>query len=129
MKNSTPISPSLEDYLEAVLEVADESGAARTTDIADKLGVSKASVNQAMGLLVDRGLIEREKYGPVFLTDSGDEQARAVSKRHHTIKAFLVSVLGVAEHIAEEDACQIEHVVSKDAMNGLVEFMERRDAE
>ncbi len=52
-----------------------------------------------------------------------------MSRRHHTIKAFLVSVLGVAEHIAEEDACQIEHVVSKDTMNGLVEFMERRDAE
>lgn len=129
MKNPTPISPSLEDYLEAVLEVADDAGAARTTDVADRLGVSKASVNQAMGLLVDRGLIEREKYGPVYLTQSGDTRARAVLKRHRAIKTFLVSVLGVDEHIAEEDACQIEHVVSKDTMDGLIAFMERSNTE
>ena len=129
MKNATLISPSLEDYLEAVLEVADEAGAARTTDVAGRLGVSKASVNQAMGLLVERGLIEREKYGPVYLTNSGVAQARAVLRRHHAIKTFLVSVLGIDENVAEEDACQIEHVVSKETMDALISFTERSDTE
>ena len=122
------ISPSLEDYLEAVLEIADEDGA-RTTDVAEKLGVSKASVNQAMGILADHGLIEREKYGPVYLTENGMALARAVYKRHQTIKAFLVSILGVDEKVAEEDACQIEHVVSRDTMHHIIEFMERRKDE
>ena len=48
------MSPSLEDYLEAVFRVADEGGA-RTTDVAAHLRVSKASVNQAVGLLTERG--------------------------------------------------------------------------
>ncbi len=122
------ISPSLEDYLEAVLELAGDDDGARTTDVAAKLGVSKASVNQAMGLLVDRGLISRERYGPVYLTEDGRNAAQAVCKRHRAIKSFLVSVLGVDESVAEEDACQIEHVVSKETMTGLIDFMERGTA-
>ena len=119
------ISPSLEDYLEAVLELAGDDNGARTTDVAAKLGVSKASVNQAMGLLVNRGLISRERYGPVYLTEDGRDAAQAVCRRHRAIKSFLISVLGVDESAAEEDACQIEHVVSKETMAGLIDFMER----
>ena len=119
------ISPSLEDYLEAVLELAGDDNGARTTDVAAKLGVSKASVNQAMGLLVNRGLITRERYEPVYLTEDGRDAAQAVCRRHRAIKSFLISVLGVDESVAEEDACQIEHVVSKETMEGLIDFMER----
>ena len=124
-KSEARISPSLEDYLEAVMELAGADEGARTTDVATRLGVSKASVNQAMGLLVDHGLISREKYGPVYLTEDGRTAAQAVCRRHRAIKSFLISVLGVDESVAERDACQIEHVVSKETMEGLMDFMER----
>jgi Mn-dependent DtxR family transcriptional regulator len=124
-RSGAKISPSLEDYLEAVMELAGADEGARTTDVATRLGVSKASVNQAMGLLVDRGLISREKYGPVYLTQEGRNAAQAVCRRHRAIKSFLVSVLGIDESVAEEDACQIEHVVSKETMASLIDFMER----
>lgn len=124
-RSGAKISPSLEDYLEAVMELAGADEGARTTDVAIRLGVSKASVNQAMGLLVDRGLISREKYGPVYLTQEGRNAAQAVCRRHRAIKSFLVSVLGIDESVAEEDACQIEHVVSKETMASLIDFMER----
>ncbi len=124
-KSEARISPSLEDYLEAVLELAGDDEGARTTDVAARLGVSKASVNQAMSILVDHGLINREKYGPVYLTEHGRNAAQAVCRRHRAIKSFLISVLGVDESVAEEDACQIEHVVSKETMTGLIDFMEK----
>lgn len=124
-RSGAKISPSLEDYLEAVMELAGADEGARTTDVATRLGVSKASVNQAMGLLVDRGLISREKYGPVYLTQEGRNAAQAVCRRHRALKSFLVSVLGIDESVAEEDACQIEHVVSKETMASLIDFMER----
>ena len=127
-KGKVEVSPSLEDYLEAVLEIAD-AGGARTTDVAERLGVSKASVNHAMGILADHGLVERERYGPVFLTENGMALAQAVQMRHQTIKAFLMTVLGVDEEVAEKDACQIEHVISKDTMNRIIEYMERRQGE
>ena len=119
------ISPSLEDYLEAVLELAKDDVGARTTDIAVRLGVSKASVNQAISLLVDRGLITRQRYGPVYLTEDGVSAARSVRRRHRAIKSFLISVLGVSEAVAEEDACRIEHVISKETMDNLVSYMDK----
>ncbi|NLJ87147.1 MAG: metal-dependent transcriptional regulator [Firmicutes bacterium] len=118
------MSPSLEDYLEAVFRVADEGGA-RTTDVAAHLRVSKASVNQAVGLLTERGLVQQERYGPIYLTSDGKIEARAIYHRHQTIKRFLVSVLGVDEGTAEEDACNVEHVISKETMTRLLQFMER----
>lgn len=118
------MSPSLEDYLEAVFRVADEGGA-RTTDVAAHLRVSKASVNQAVGLLSERGLVQQERYGPIYLTSDGKIEARAIYHRHQTIKRFLVSVLGVDEGTAEEDACNVEHVISKETMTRLLQFMER----
>ncbi|MGI6082288.1 MAG: metal-dependent transcriptional regulator [Limnochordia bacterium] len=119
------ISPSLEDYLEAVLELSCEEGGARTTDIADRLEVSKASVNQAISLLVDRHLAKREKYGPVYLTDDGIAAAEVIRKRHTAIKSFLTDVLGVDDETAEKDACQIEHVISAKTMACLIEFMNK----
>ncbi|MGI6610416.1 MAG: metal-dependent transcriptional regulator [Limnochordia bacterium] len=120
------ISPSLEDYLEAVLELSSDDQGARTTDIATKLDVSKASVNQAVGLLVGRHLVTREKYGPIFLTDEGVAAAQTIRKRHEAIKSFLTNVLGVSEAIAEEDACRIEHVVSAKTMASMIDYMDKR---
>ncbi|NMB46038.1 MAG: metal-dependent transcriptional regulator [Firmicutes bacterium] len=119
------MSPSLEDYLEAVLKLADAANGVRTTDIATELGVSKASVNQAIGLLSERGLVTQERYGPVYLTSSGRLRAHAIYRRHQAIKAFLITILGVDENTAEEDACSIEHVISKETMARMVEYMEK----
>ena len=119
------ISPSLEDYLEAVLKLSDGDSGVRTTDIATELKVSKASVNQAVGLLSERGLVEQEPYGPVYLTDKGILRARSIYRRHQAIKRFLMAILGVAENTAEEDACNIEHVISNETMDRLMDYMEK----
>ncbi|NLA58277.1 MAG: metal-dependent transcriptional regulator [Firmicutes bacterium] len=119
------MSPSLEDYLETVFKLTNDDTGVRTTDIAAELGVSKASVNQAVGLLSDRGYVRQERYGPVYLTENGKIRARAIYKRHQIIKAFLISILGVDEQTAEEDACNIEHVISKETMDRLTDYMEK----
>lgn len=125
------MSPSLEDYLEAVLDlVSGDSDEVRTTDIATRLRVSKASVNQAMTSLAERGLIRQERYGPVVLTEPGLRYAKTVRNRHSTIRRFLIFTLGVSELTAEADACKIEHVLSQETMDALVEFVDgRRDSD
>ncbi|HIR43622.1 MAG TPA: metal-dependent transcriptional regulator, partial [Candidatus Aphodovivens avicola] len=42
---------SSEDYLEAILRIRSERGSCRNVDIAERLGVSKASVTKALGNL------------------------------------------------------------------------------
>lgn len=117
------LSASLEDYLEIILDLSEKEIEARITDIAERLNIAKASVSQAIKHLKELGLIEHEKYGAVALTDRGRQKAIEVRRRHKTISRFLVEVLGVDPKIAEKDACLMEHVVSPQTFERLVEFL------
>ncbi|HBP38668.1 MAG TPA: metal-dependent transcriptional regulator [Clostridiales bacterium] len=112
MTNNTKLTPSSEDYLETIIELTGKTDAVRSVDIASHLHVSKASVNKAMGILREAGLIEQAHYGQIYLTEQGKKQAVGVLQRHSMLKRFLVEILGIDEAIAEQDACKMEHVIS-----------------
>jgi DtxR family transcriptional regulator, Mn-dependent transcriptional regulator len=106
------LSASKQDYLETILDFANEAGTVRSIDIARNLGVSRASVNKSLGVLKESGLIEHEHYGDVRLTDQGLRLAKAVRSRHDTLKKFLSVILGLDEETSETDACRMEHAIS-----------------
>lgn len=61
-----------EDYLECMVRIESEEGetnGVRSVDIAQRLGVSKASVNKAVSALKASELVEQSHYGKVVLTD------------------------------------------------------------
>jgi len=118
------ISSAMQDYLEVILNLSEKSGTARVTDIAVKLNIAKASVTQAINGLKEMSLVTQDRYGPVELTNTGKELALKVRHRHRTLRRFLVEVLGVNPKIAENDACLMEHVVSPQTIEKLVEFLE-----
>jgi len=105
------LSASLEDYLEAILNVADTLGIARSTDIAESLGVAKPSVTGALKLLSKKGLVNYRPYGSVSLTGLGISQARKVAKKHDILESFFMDFLGVDHSIAHTAACRSEHLL------------------
>jgi len=117
------LTQSLQDYLEVMLNLSEKQEPVRITDIAEKLNVAKASVNQAINTLKDLDLVVQEKYGPVYLTEKGRKEATKVWYKHQMLYSFLVDVLGVKPAIAEKDACLMEHVVSSQTIERLVEFL------
>ena len=57
-----------EDYLECMVRIESEEGetnGVRSVDIAQRLGVSKASVNKAVSALKASELVEQSHYGKV----------------------------------------------------------------
>ncbi|PKM51669.1 MAG: metal-dependent transcriptional regulator [Firmicutes bacterium HGW-Firmicutes-7] len=106
------IQASGEDYLETILELEDQNGLVRSVEIARKLGVSRPSVNKAMNILKEAGMIYHESYGDISLTDKGRERANETIKRHRILKTFLIDILKIDEITADEDACKMEHVIS-----------------
>ena len=116
------ISPSLEDYLEVILDLTEQNLRVRVTDLADKLQVAKSSVNQAVKRLDQLDLIRHEKYGPLELTPKGAEIALKISQRHECLKRFFIEILGNDRSTAENDACHIEHHMSPITMERLVAF-------
>ena len=119
------ISMSHEDYLEAIIMLGgtmEES--VRSVDVAKQMEVSKASVNKAVGLLKEKGLVEQPYYGDITLTERGFEYGQAVYKRHRYLTAFLSKALGIPEDVAEDEACLMEHAISDESFEKWVAYIE-----
>lgn len=125
------LSRAGEDYLEAIYRLAgaDSPGrerSVRSVDVADRLGVSKASVNKALFSLKEAGMVEQSRYGRVMLTPRGREYAAHVWRAHRALRLFLEQDLGVEPETADAEACLVEHALSADTMGRLIGYLERR---
>jgi DtxR family Mn-dependent transcriptional regulator len=123
MIENNSLSESLEDYLEAILELEDASKVARAKDIADKIGVQRGSVTGALKILEEKALINYQPYSFITLTDKGRAIAAQISNRHAVLKDFLLRVLQFDEESAEQTACRMEHAVDEKAMQRFVRFI------
>ncbi|HUS47705.1 MAG TPA: metal-dependent transcriptional regulator [Phycisphaerae bacterium] len=117
------LSASLEDYLEAIFQIASKKQAARSIDISRLAHVSKSSVTGALRALADKGLINYAPYDLVTLTPEGKVVAEDVVRRHEVLGDFFVHVLGVDEKQAEAAACKMEHAMSEEILERFVRFV------
>ena len=117
------LSPSSEDYLEAIHQLLQEEPHVHSVQVAQRLKVSKPSVNKAVNVLKEAGLVEQEPYGTIWLTDEGERLAKQVAYRHAMLKSFLTDILGVDSATAEEDACRMEHVISNETLQKWSDYM------
>ena len=114
--NRQRLSASLEDYLEAIFNLAAESDGARSKDIAEVLGVARSSVTGALQA-------NYRPYGCVTLTDSGQTAAAEVVRKHNVLKVFFIEVLGVDREIAQRAACKAEHALGPEIISRLLSFI------
>lgn len=120
------LSFTMENYLEAIYELSKDGIGARVSDIAERLGVTKASTSVAMTTLSEKGLIVNEKYGEIHLTPAGRELAEFTSRKHQIIREFFIDILHIDARIADNDACAIEHVISNDSVQAMQDFLQER---
>lgn len=112
------VNESAENYLETILILSKSKPVVRSVDIAEELGFKKSSVSVAMKNLREKNHITVTREGFIYLTDSGREIAEMIYERHELLSAWLVR-LGVDKKIAAEDACRIEHVISKESFEAI----------
>lgn len=112
------IHESAEDYLETILMLSKKLPVVRSIDIANEMGYKKSSVSIAMKNLREAEHIRVTKEGYIYLTDSGKEIAEMIYERHQILSSWLIK-LGVDKKVAEEDACRIEHDISKESFNAI----------
>ena len=112
------IHGSAENYLETILMLSKKLPVVRSVDIANELDFKKSSVSIAMKNLREGGKITVTQAGYIYLTDSGREIAEMIYERHQWLTNWLIS-LGVDSNIAAEDACKMEHVISKESFEAL----------
>lgn len=116
---------SAEMYLETIYVLSKKGGSVRSIDVAEEMGYSKPSVSRAVGLLKSGGYLTVEGDGSLVLTDEGRAAAQRVFERHTVLSQFL-SLIGVNENIASEDACKMEHVISDETVFAIKKFTEEK---
>ncbi len=112
------INESSENYLETIYILSKTHPVVRSVDIAEELGYKKSSVSVAMKHLRENNHITVTKEGFIYLTQSGKEIAEMIYERHELLTNWLVR-LGVEREIASEDACKIEHVISRESFEAI----------
>lgn len=112
------INESAENYLETILILSKKLPVVRAVDIATELGFKKSSVSIAMKNLREKEYITVSDAGYISLTPSGKKIADMIYERHELFTNWLIH-LGVNEKTASEDACKMEHVISKESFEAI----------
>ena len=87
-------------YLLAIYEVSQTHLDISSRSIAEKLGVTKPSVVRIMNLLMERGMIVKEHYGKIYMTDRGIWVAKQV---HAEMESILEHFPPVSQPLTEEE--------------------------
>jgi DtxR family transcriptional regulator, Mn-dependent transcriptional regulator len=124
MDKSLPLSPALQDYLEAIWQLVAEKGSAQAGEIAEALSVHKSTVTAALKKLSEKALVDYSPYHAVTLTAQGREVGREVARRHGLLSRFLTDVLSVEPGMADRNACRMEHILDREVVRRLRLFGE-----
>lgn len=116
-------SSNVEDYLKTIYNLSADTDAASTSAIAEALGVAAGSVTGMIKRLAEHGLVEHVPYYGARLTDSGEQQAVVLIRRHRVLEMFLVQVLGYTWDRVHEEAERLEHAVSDELVDRMAQVL------
>ncbi|WP_049889230.1 metal-dependent transcriptional regulator [Natronolimnohabitans innermongolicus] len=109
------LSDVMEDYLKAIYQLQRETDERiKTSAIAEELEVTSPTVTSMLDKLEERGLVDREKYRGVTLTDEGETVALEVVRHHRLLEAYLTEHLDYDWAEVHEEADRLEHHISED---------------
>ena len=106
------LSQAVEDYLKTIYKLQGD-GAVSTTDIANALDVSSASVTNMVKRLAQMKMVEYESYKGVRLTEAGQQIALEIIRHHRLLETYLKEMLGYSWAEMHEEAERLEHHISE----------------
>ncbi len=121
MSSTTDLS--YRDYLEALYEMAEEGIPTQQARLAEWLGVSAASVSEAVKRLTERGMVVHGDGRLLSFTAEGRKVAEVFVRRHRLAERFLVEVIGLPWHQSHEEATHWGPVISDQVEKRLVEIL------
>lgn len=117
------LTNSQEEYLKTIYLLEKNNKKVRVTDIANKLKITKPSVNKAIKNLKEMNLIEYEVYGDIALTDNAEKIAKNIIKRQDILKMFLVEILEIEDKQATKEAIAMKHAISEKTAQKLDKYI------
>ncbi|VDG33807.1 metal-dependent transcriptional regulator (plasmid) [Lactobacillus plantarum] [Lactiplantibacillus mudanjiangensis] len=84
---------SVANYLKAIYEASYLQGGTSNKQIAELLQVAAGSVTEMVSYLADEGLVQRQKYGQIQLSQNGMKKAWKLIYRYRLFEVWLSEVL------------------------------------
>jgi DtxR family Mn-dependent transcriptional regulator len=120
---TAPTTLASREYLEALYEMAEESIPTVRARLAEWLGVTQASVSQAVARLIRDGLVEPDGRELRF-TGPGRKAAESLVRRHRLAEQFLIRIIGLPWHQAHEEAQRWEKAISDQVEERIVALLD-----
>ncbi len=116
-------SQSVEDYLKAIYVLETEGNRATTTNIAEALSVSSASVTNMLKRLATLKLISHKSYRGAELTEAGKKIALEIIRHHRLLELYLKEMLGYSWDEVHDEAEKLEHHISEQFEDTIAELL------
>lgn len=118
------LSQSIEDYVKAIYLLEIEGGGASTTNIAEALDVTSASVTNMLKRLAKMNLIQHRSYKGAQLTEAGRKIALEVIRHHRLLELYLKEVMGYSWDEVHDEAEKLEHHISEQFEDKIAELLD-----
>jgi DtxR family transcriptional regulator, Mn-dependent transcriptional regulator len=117
----TAFSQEAEEYIEIIYKLQKRNGVAKTKELAENLHVVPGSITNTIEHLESHGLVAHEPYRGVKLTKEGERLALDILRRHRLAERLLTDILKAGWSSVHEDACKLEHALTKNVTDLLEE--------
>jgi len=114
---------AVEQYLETILELEESGILPMRARLVERLGVTAPAVSETVKRLEREGYVTLDSERVLHLTENGREYATAVLRRHRLAELLLVDVLKVPWSQVHEEACRLEHAISDNLEEHLVQLL------
>lgn len=117
------ITRSQEDYLKIIWHLQQEQKKATAKLVADSLEVKSPTALSMFRLLVKCGQISYNKTDGACLTETGENTARKLVRKHRLIETFLETIFDMDGQNVHDEAEKLEHVISDQLMHRIDAYL------
>lgn len=120
---NTQITTAMEDYLEMLCRLEQDSSPLRISHIAELLHVRPSSASKMIGNLKSCGLVDYKKYGIIMLTQKGRSLGGYFLFRHETLHRFFCYINHSDNELEQVE--KVEHFIDRRTVFHIEEFLNK----
>jgi DtxR family Mn-dependent transcriptional regulator len=121
------ISENVEMYIKTIWTLKQSKGHAKTIEISSMLKVVPSSVTEMLQRLQQDGFVVHTDYKGCQLTKKGNALASKLIHKENLLRRFLHEILKIPKNKVQDEACKLEHYISKETEKSLYKFLSRPD--
>lgn len=107
------------EYLRAIFNLLSEKGSVGSLEIANSLGVSCATASETLKKLCEKGMLVREPWRGVSLSELGLREINRIIRNHRIFETYAHRFLSVSLNDACECAYRVEIYLSDEIVDSM----------